>query len=128
MKKMNFKFYILIAILFAVNPGLILAEELVPVEPEIIPTEEIATDEDISTNTEEVASSTTDILAASTTTEETPESFSPASFSLENSNETISTITVNLNVRYQDSLVFSGPITLIKDATTTVFDNTNTNR
>ena len=134
MKKNNFKFFFLIAILFVANPGLIFAEELVPIEPEIVTTEEIVpieeiitTNENSPTSTEEFASSTTDVPVVSTTTEEISESFLLTNFSSEDSNDATNTITVNLNVRYQDSLVFSGPVILINGATTTVIDSKNNN-
>ncbi|MDO8579754.1 MAG: DUF4430 domain-containing protein, partial [bacterium] len=38
------------------------------------------------------------------------------------------TSSVTVNVRYQDTLVFSGPIELAKNSSTTISDNTGTNR
>jgi hypothetical protein len=122
------KICVLLILLLATFPDSVLADESTSTEIIIDqPTEQVATSTEI-TNTEIVATSTEE---TSTTTEETftitgtstsTEEFFPV-------NETsTSTITINLKLRYQDTLVFSGPITLTKDAISTILDNTNTNR
>ncbi len=131
MKKNLLKFYFLTALLFVANPGLVLAEELAPNEPVVSTIETITTtDETASTTPESMTPNdeTATSTQISSSTLEASQNVSFSNFSSENSSIATNTISVNLNIRYQDSVVFSGPVTLINDATTTVIDNTNTNR
>jgi len=119
---------------FVISPQFILAEDLLPIDPPVLP--------DVNSNQIIEATSTVDVATtteenreqlSSTTTEEIPQNFLSFNSLSENSSgavDTISatnTITVNLNIRYKDILFFSGPIALVKDATTTVIDSANAN-
>lgn len=116
MKKI-FISYLLIALLFVANPGLIFAEEINSPEPEPqIQTEEVAKEEPF-------------VVEDSLTVEEEEiiEETSMTS-SMSFSSESSETINVILRLRYNDSLIFNDSVELIKNGTTTVSDNTGSER
>jgi len=133
MKKNYIKFFSLFVLLFVVRPGLIFAEELI--QTETTQTEQFVLDVNEATSTDEQEvqgiieplATTTELMTMESEQIATTTENNPVIFSAMESTST-STITINLNVRYRDYIVFSGPVTLTKEATTTLLDNLNIDR
>ncbi len=108
-----------IALLFVANPGLIFAEEIISNNPII---EENSDSIEIeNTNT---ASSSETYLTETTEESTTTSDINNSDLETLNGQE----ISVTVNIRYNDSVIFSGPVNLIANGTTTITDNTNTVR
>lgn len=129
--------YLLVALLFVSNPGIIFAEEFLD---EVAPQEQFIEEEQtqdqildlsIENNQEEVSEEINQDLGDEQELNiQNQENFSTTTEQFESTENDsgLTAITVNLTLRYNEDIIFAGSVELTKDATTTISDNSNVER